>query len=584
MGKFITGTDRNQLVLFQETLEERIEEYSYVRVMDIFVESLNLQELGFKSEPSKKGTNEYNPKDLLKLYLYGYRNKVRSSRKLEEMCKVNIEVIWLMKGIKPNFRTIADFRKENKKKFKEVFKKVVLLCKEMELVENEWSEDGVKIKAVNAKERNYTLNKIDDRIKGVEKRIEEYLKELDKNDKEEKEKWNEEKIKEILKKDKKEIRKIITEKMKKVKKGKKREKKKKIIEKIEKKEKLEKIRRKMEKRGESQISLTDKEARLMKNNGKFEVCYNNQVLVDGGSHIVVNYEVDNQPADVGHITKISKEAKEYLGKEIVKNILDKGYNDREDMAESLKEGIIPEVTLPEGKEEYIIEIVYKEHKKGKGIKESLERGIVPKELEEYVRIKEIKEKTEIESKKITNKEIEEMSEDELRDFAMKNKCFIKDKERNKVYCKEGETLRKKSEIKGGEKYCNKEACRRCKNPCTEGSFKEVLMRRGSIICTQDGKLRKEVEKVKERKKKKIKVVEYRLKPKEEDIRKRMSISEHSHGTMKRTDNMDYLLIKGKEGATAELGIYYAASNMRRLINIKGGKEIIEHIKRKKGEI
>ena len=135
MGKYIKGVEREQLVLFEETLEDAIGAEAEVRVIDMFVDSLNLREMGFtKSEANKKGSNMYDPKDMLKLYLYGYRNKTRSSRKLEELCYKNIEVMWLMRGIKPNFRTISDFRKDNVKVLKEVFKKLVIICSEMGLL------------------------------------------------------------------------------------------------------------------------------------------------------------------------------------------------------------------------------------------------------------------------------------------------------------------------------------------------------------------------------------------------------------------------------------------------------------------
>ena len=176
MGKYITGIDRGQLVLFNNCIDDMIAQDNYVRVIDLFVEQLNLKELGFeKAEENFIGTDYYDPKDLLKLYLYGYRNGIRSSRKLQKLCEVNIEVMWLLRKIVPNFRTISDFRKKHVNQLKKVFKETVLVCSELDMLSGEYSQDGVKIEAVNSKEKNYTLNKIDDYINRLDKRITEYF-------------------------------------------------------------------------------------------------------------------------------------------------------------------------------------------------------------------------------------------------------------------------------------------------------------------------------------------------------------------------------------------------------------------------
>ena len=547
MGKFIKGIDRSQLVLFTETLEERIPEESSVRVIDLFVECLDLERMGFtKTNPNRKGTNSYDAKDLLKLYLYAYRNKVRSSRNLAKLCKNNIEVMWLIRGITPDFRTIADFRKENVKVLKEVFKELVLMCKNMELIGEEYSQDGVKIEAVNSKERNYTLNKLDDKIK----RIDKYLEEMDKIDKEEAEEEQLITLKELEEKIKK-------------KKARKKE--------------LEMMRKQLEESHENQISLTDKESKLMKNNGKFSVCYNDQVLVDTKSHIVVNYKADNNS-----MYEINKEAKEYLEKKITKNITDKGYNDREDMVKCLEEGIIPEVTLAKGQKEYKLEIEYKENEENKKeLKDLLKSGVIPEEYKEYM--KDIK----VEEKEVYKVEEEiigkELSKEELRDIAMKYKCFTKEIKSGEVYCPEGEILRKKSKNGDGYKYCNKLACKNCKNPCCECEYKEAVFKEGQIIVSRDRKLKEKINGKIKRRKEKIKVVTLKLIPKEEDTKRRKSISEHCHGTMKRNDNAYYFLMKGEENINGELAIYYTMSNLRRIENIIGIKSLIEYLKKKQKE-
>lgn len=563
MAKYIKGIERGQQVLFQTSIDDLIESSNEVRVIDIFVEKLDLEELDInKSVPNIKGTNHYDPRDILKLYIYGYKNGIRSSRKLEKLCKTNIEVKWLLRDITPDFRTINEFRKDNAKALKNIFKKLVMICNEMGMVSGILSQDGTKIRAVNSKEKNYTLNKIDERLKRIEKHIEEYLKEMDEIDKREAN-------------DKKNL--LLPQKEELIKRLKHYEEEEKI---------LKEYQKEMEETKTNQISLTDKESRLMKNNGSFEVSYNTQVIVDTKGHIIVNYEADNNPADSGTMKKISKEAKEIIKKDIVTNITDKGYNDRIDMMECLKEGIIPEVTLPRNQKEYELEIEYEENEISEEEKKSINKediekclksGEVPKVYEEYLEFKEIKEETKI----ITKEEVEneEISDETLREYAMKNKCFMKSKE-GKVYCPMGEILRKKSRNNTKYKYCNKMACKNCKNPCTTSKFKEVVMGEKQIISTNNKKLKKEFNKNKKQEKIKIKKVKYILKPKEEEIKKRMATSEHIHGTMKRTDGLTYFLLKGKEKVNGELALYYCATNLRRMINIAGVERIIEYFTKK----
>jgi transposase len=186
MANFIKGIDRNQIALFPLMVDDMISEDNIVRVIDKFVEELPLEKSEFKNAvPNSKGTNHYDAKDLLKLYLYSYKEGVRSSRKIAVLCKKNIEVIWLLGGLQPDFRTISDFRKNHVSVLKKVFKELMMFCKEEEIIGNKITQDGVKLQAVNSKDNNYTLNKVDDRIKRIEQHIEKYLKEIDEIDKEE---------------------------------------------------------------------------------------------------------------------------------------------------------------------------------------------------------------------------------------------------------------------------------------------------------------------------------------------------------------------------------------------------------------
>ena len=236
---FIEGVNRNQKMIFPEYIEDSISEDNPVRVIEAYVDTLNLKEMGFtKTNEYRCGAPSYNPKDLLKLYIYGYMNAVRSSRKLEKETYRNIEVMWLLRKIQPDFKTIADFRKENKSKLKKIFKDFALLCKELELYgENLIAVDGTKIKASNSKKNNYNDKKIRRQIKYIEEKAEEYFEMLDESDREEitERKYTKEQIKEKLK------------------------------ELEERQKKYEEMKKRLEETEDNEISTIDRDARLMDN-------------------------------------------------------------------------------------------------------------------------------------------------------------------------------------------------------------------------------------------------------------------------------------------------------------------------------
>ena len=574
MAKYIKGLNRNQMVLFPEKIDDLVECDNEVRIIDKFVDAIDVEKKGFKrATPNSKGTNSFDPRDLLKLYLYGYRHKIRSSRKLEYLCKTNIEVMWLIGNLRPDFRTISDFRKENAGVLKEVFKETVVMSKELKVLGTKLSQDGYKLEGVNSKERNYTLNKIDERIERIEEQIERYFKEMDEVDKKES---GEQTIE-------------ITEEMVEEQKRRTEENKKKEIQKA----KLEEIRKEIEESKESQKSLTDKDARLMKNNGKYTVGYNVQEITDSKSHIVTNYEATNNPADIGSMNRVASEAKEIMDtEEIIDNITDQGYKDRKDMAECLKNGIRPQVTLGE-EESYEIEFEYVEKeiseekrasKKIEDIKECLEAGVIPKVYEDILSEVEIKEKRVLESIEEI-KEGEEIEKEDLRKLAVEKEVFIKDKESNKVFCPQGETLRPKSSKDEEVKYCNKMACKRCKKPCTKAKYKELSMKINQIVSVpvgnEEGKeIKKKFNPQVKKNTKKVKVVKMKLRPKEEDIKLRMGTSEHVHGTLKRADDGSYLLLKGLEKVNGELALSYCAINLRRIVNLLGVERIMKYLEEK----
>lgn len=314
------GESRDQIMLLPEALDDYVAENNPVRFIDAFVEGLNLEEMGFeKTSPKETGRPPYDPADLLRLYIYGYLNQVRSSRKLERETRRNLEVIWLMRKLTPDHKTIAEFRKQNIEGIKKVCRKFTLVCKEMGLFGGELiGIDGSKFKAVNSKERNLTVKKLEGLISRIDGRIEEYLNRVEEADKEEGG-----------------AKGITAEELK---------------EKIEKmrkqKARYEGIKRDLNDSEESQISLTDPDARLMKTRLGNDVCYNVQVAVDEKHKLIVAHEVTNSANDMKNLAEIAKEAKDELGVETVEAVADEGYYDCGQVRECEEAGIAVYMSKP----------------------------------------------------------------------------------------------------------------------------------------------------------------------------------------------------------------------------------------------
>lgn len=322
--RHVQGKDRNQITLFPQTLEDRIEDDNPVRFIDEFVNQIDLKELGFTHAQTKDvGRKPFDPSDMLKLYIYGYVIGVRSSRKLETEAKRNIEVIWLLSELVPDYRTIASFRKENKEGIRNVFKLFVVFCKEINLLgKNLVAIDGSKFKAVNSRKRNYNKKSIKTLLENIDKAIDKYLTELEENDNKEKSTY------------------ATTE----------RELKRKINKLKGKKEELKQLQQQIIETNQTQISLTDPDSRLMKNNGKLDVCYNGQSVVDDKHYLIVDVEVTNDTDDHHQLNNMSSRAKEILGVEELEALLDKGYFNRQEIKECIENGIVPYIPKPEDRE------------------------------------------------------------------------------------------------------------------------------------------------------------------------------------------------------------------------------------------
>ncbi|MGH3848466.1 MAG: IS1182 family transposase [Pseudonocardiaceae bacterium] len=323
MMDFIRGTNRHQVILFPETVEDYITEDNPVRFIDAFVSGLDLAELGvLRAQPAETGRPAYDPADLLRLYLYGYLNRVRSSRMLERETRVNLEVMWLLGKLSPDFKTIADFRRDNLKAIKGVCREFTLLCRKLELFGGELvAIDGSKFKAVNNRRRNFNEGRLAKAIKAIEEKVNGYLASLDEADAGEPDPDEpgpsaaglREKIKTLT----------------------------------ERKVKYEALQQGLKESGAKQVSLTDADARSMvMHHGSTEVGYNVQTAVDEKHQLIVEHEVTNDPTDHAHLAEMALRAKETLGVEQLEVVADMGYYDGAEVKQCAKAGITTYIPKP----------------------------------------------------------------------------------------------------------------------------------------------------------------------------------------------------------------------------------------------
>ncbi len=316
----IHGADRHEVVLFPPSLDEYITEENPVRFIDAFVDALDLQVLGFKrAVAAATGRPAYHPGDLLKLYLYGYLNRVRSSRLLERETQRNIEVMWLVKKLTPDFKTIADFRKDNLAALRGVAREFTLLCKELELLGGELGAiDGSKFKAVNNRTRNFTAKKIERALREIDGKIEAYLTELDQQDTQEAA-WSTP-IDDVQAK----IEQLRTRRTQ-----------------------YQQYQQELAERGASQLSLTDPDCRSMPVSQGTEVGYNVQIAVDAKHKLIVAHEVTNAVTDHGQLAPMAERAKEVLGSESFAVVTDQGYYDGPQVKACLEQDIMPYIPKPQ---------------------------------------------------------------------------------------------------------------------------------------------------------------------------------------------------------------------------------------------
>lgn len=314
MKRFIEGESRTQSTLLPECLDDYIADTNPVRVVDVFVDELNLGQLGFDGvDPAATGRPGYHPAILLKLYIYGYLNRIQSSRRLEKECQRNVELMWLTGRLMPDFKTIARFRKDNGKAIRNVCRQFVVLCQKLGLFSEALvAIDGSKFKAVNNRDRNFTSAKLQRRMDEIESSINRYLTELDTADRQEPAvaKIRGERLQDKIA--------VLKEQMK----------------------ALKEIEIRLNDTPDKQISLTDPDARSMKTRGTGIVGYNVQTAVDAKNHLIVAHEVTNIGSDRDQLTSMAKLARAAMEAEELTVIADRGYFNGEEIVACHEAGIV----------------------------------------------------------------------------------------------------------------------------------------------------------------------------------------------------------------------------------------------------
>jgi len=491
--RYIEGEDRNQKVLMPDVLDDYISDSNPVRVIDAYVDSLDLEKLGIGALSNETGRPPYSPRLMLKFYLYGYFNRIRSSRRLEKEAHRNIELMWLLNKLAPDHKTIANFRKDNANALKNVFRDFVQLCRKLGLYGGElMAIDGSKFLAVNSLDNNYNQEKLDDRIKRIDARLEKYLSEMNEADKEESDTpvLSGEDIAAAIK--------ALSER----------------------KQAYEDMKAELKETGENQLSTTDPDARRMKRgNGASDICFNIQTAVDAKHKLIIEYEVTNQCLDKNLLAPVAISAKEALGVEEITALADTGYFVASDIAKCLVNGINPHVS------------------------------------------------TDLESITICVP-VHEDEANEPGDFDNQGKnIFIE--ERNVGICPMGNILYPKSyrSSKDAGIYSNRKACKGCprRNLCKEYD-KELQVKM----------LPSEFTKVHDINGLYIKQITY--KPDKSLLKKRKEIVEHPFGTIKRSMDSEYCLMKGIDNVRGEFALTFLAYNMKRAINILGVAKLIQVIR------
>ncbi|GFH92390.1 hypothetical protein IMSAGC002_03660 [Lachnospiraceae bacterium] len=527
---YIQGADRNQVILLPDTLDDYVGGDNEVRAIDAFIDSLDISLMGFKADPAKEGRPGYDPRDMLKLYMYGYLNHIRSSRRLQKEASRNVELMWLLRKVVSDFRCIADFRKDNAKSIREVFRAFVRLCNKAGMLSHESVViDGSKFRAVNADNKSYVSSNAKKVLLDVEEKISRYMKELDEAD------AAESRPGALTKED------IVG-----------------VLDYLERrKAQLTEALEQMAGSGENHICTTDPESRLMKTRDGIRPSFNVQTAVEAKNHLIVHYDVTSECTDWHLLGDGINASKAALGVENLEGIADRGYSNDEEILQCLLNGDTP-TTHP-----------------NKGEKSRMFRFQ--------------KTDTEVTGEVVSYAEMKaqgglEKAPVEVRREPPLHPYFERDIEKDIVICPMGQTLfyagpghpngKKDPCIR---RYHRLSACLKCPNKCTPHKRR--------IVSFKEGETRKEeafYEKARENRivrktSRRFKVITLseeesswdewvilRFYPNQQHLRKRNTVVEHPYGTVKRWHGVGYLLTKGKQKAAAEMGLSFLAYNFRRV--------------------
>ncbi len=559
------GVDRRQLVLFPTNLDAMIPAGHAVRVIDAFVDGLDMEVLGFrKCRPAKTGTPPYDPKDLYKLYLYGYINHIRTSRRLNRECRRNIEVMWLIGGLTPDFRTIADFRAFNKGALKRAFRLFVMILREEGLLGNELTVDGTKIRANNSIKKSFTPEVTQKKLEYIEAQIAQFEAYLTDMDAREAERGAMEF--EIPKEG-------VALKLEDLKRraGKYRAYQKRFAE------------------GETQILETDPECRTLHSKDGLHPAYNIQTVVDTKNHFITNYETTVANTDQNQLSEMGEAAKAELHREVVHLIADKGYDSRADIEKCLMNGIIPDVGLKYDKDERVFNLDYVEPENG-AIAEEVKQSTKPEDIQRCLHAGVLPACYEN-----TNIAVEVQKQEQI-------SCFLRHAD-GRVTCPMGRELFKHRDLKYGVRYGRKEACRTCPHRCTESKDTKTVSIGYNTNCVpilMYGNPKFPVQQIPkdaiispnnhalDRKKSVPQKVKLTIR---KDIRRqqiRKETAEHPFGTIKWYHGAYFFLTRGKEKVSAETALSYTGYNLIRAINLTtpdngGVPGILMRLKQRKWE-
>ena len=459
------GTSREQYTYW--ALEDVVANESMVRVIDRYIDGCNLEQLGFtRTKPAATGRPCYPPDALAKLYIYGYENGIRSSRKLERECTRNLEAMWLMDNLTPDHTVISEFRRLNTRPLQKLFREFVKLCRSWDLVRGELlAVDGSKIKASNNKKNNFSKKKLADRLKRLDMSIDEYLLTSEEEDR-------------------------LEESQGEAPEG--------LLELIERRDLYQSYMNYLNETGETEISIVDPDARLMGNNrGGVDMAYNVQSVVDGEHHIVVDYDVSMNPSDQGQLSNMSKRLIRQ-GYRRFTLLADKGYYNGECLGKCKKFKI----------------------------------------------------------KAIVSRQAPSNPKDQPKDFNTDK--FMYDSDYDTYTCPTGATLHPHNKKTADRRtFYNKKACDKCQHAdqCISGKSKYRTITRSKHSDIYD-----ETDRI--------------FKSNLQTYKFRQQIVEHPFGTVKRTMDGGYFLLRRRRKVRTEAALLLLGYNLKRVYNVLGFSEIM----------